>query len=220
MHLAIIMDGNRRYAKKNLIKTAMGHQAGVTALNRVMEWCPKYGVSTLTVYALSTENLIKRDATEINNLFKIFTNTIRSYKRKLIGKNVRVKVMGGIKNLPTQLCEAMDGLVESTKNGSELLLQICLNYGGRLEIIEAVNKAIRGGATQIDEQIITNNLYSNLEPDLILRPGGEKRMSNFLLWQSAYSEIHFLDSLWPDITEKEFALVINNYQNRERRFGK
>jgi len=219
MHLAIIMDGNRRFAARKNLETIMGHKAGVDTLNRVIEWCPKYGVDTLTVYALSTENLTNRSETELKNLFGIMTEAAKYYKSKLIKKNVMVKVLGTMENLPEKLAKSVANLVDSTSSGTGLLLQICLNYGGRGEIVRAVNKAIVAGETDFNEQKISKYLDSNLEPDLVVRPGGEQRISNFLIWQLAYSEIYFMDTFWPDIIEEDFARAVEFYQSRNRRFG-
>ena len=219
MHIAIVMDGNRRYASLNKLARITGHTQGANNLGKIMELCPKYGVDTLTVYALSGENLTKRSLDEVSSLLVLMTNMARHYKRKLIGRNVRVKIMGKLQSLPQDLQIAVEDLVESTKNGTELLLQICLNYGGRAEIVDAVNNAIAQGKTQITEELITQNLYSSNEPDLIIRPGGEIRLSNFLPWQGVYSELYFTDTLWPDFGEADLEKAVNFYQARQRRFG-
>jgi undecaprenyl diphosphate synthase len=220
MHVAIIMDGNRRYAKKNLIQTITGHQSGMETLQRILGYCPKYNIETLTVYALSTENFVKRDETEINNIFRVMLEGARKYKRQLIGENVRVRILGKIQRLPQDLQETCENLVDSTKECSRTLLQVCLNYGGRNEIVEAVNTAMKNGETEITEEVISKYLYTSLEPDLIIRPGGEFRLSNFLTWQSAYSELYFTDKLWPEFDEEELKKAVDYYQSRNRRFGK
>jgi undecaprenyl diphosphate synthase len=219
MHLGIIMDGNRRYAKANLLEIFQGHKKGVDSLANVINLCPKYNIDTLTVYAFSTENNYKREEVEVNNLFRIMVESIRKYKRNLIGKNVRVRILGKLQKLPVSLQESLDDITESTKQGSKLLLQICLNYGGRSEIIEAVNQAIKEGEKVITEEIISNKLYSNLEPDIIIRPGGEYRLSNFLTWQSVYSELYFTETLWPNFNENDLIKALNFYHSRARRFG-
>lgn len=219
MHIAIIMDGNRRFAAANNLARIIGHAQGADNLGKIMQLCPKYGVHTLTVYALSGENLTKRSVDEVSNLVDLITKMARSYKRKLIGQNVRVKIMGKLKSLPSDLQTAVEELVESTKDGTKLLLQICLNYGGRAEIVDAVNNAIASGQTLITEELITQNLYSANEPDLIIRPGGELRLSNFLPWQGVYSELYFTETLWPDFGEAELAKAVEFYQSRQRRFG-
>ena len=213
------MDGNRRYAKKNLLETFQGHKKGVDSLANIINLCPKYNIDTLTVYAFSTENKNQREEVEVNNLFKIMINSIRKYKRNLIGKNVRVRILGKLQKLPQSLQDSLEDITESTKLGTKLLLQVCLNYGGRSEIIEAVNKAIQDGETVITEEMISSKLYSNLEPDIIIRPGGEYRLSNFLTWQSVYSELYFTETLWPNFDENDLAEALNFYHSRKRRFG-
>ena len=213
------MDGNRRYAKKNLLETFQGHKKGVDSLANIINLCPKYNIDTLTVYAFSTENKNQREEVEVNNLFKIMINSIRKYKRNLIGKNVRVRILGKLQKLPQSLQDSLEDITESTKLGTKLLLQVCLNYGGRSEIIEAVNKAIQDGETVITEEMISSKLYSNLEPDIIIRPGGEYRLSNFLTWQSVYSELYFTETLWPNFDENDLAEALNFYHSRQRRFG-
>jgi len=220
MHLAIIMDGNRRWAKRNMLATALGHNNGAKALARITELCPKYGVDVLTVYALSGENLIKRSENEVNDIFRTMIEAARSYKRQLVGENVRVRILGRISKLPIDIQESVAALVESTKNCTKLVLQICLNYGGRSEITQAVQKAIDNGEKEITEEVITRYIDSGPEPDLIIRPGGEFRLSNFLTWQSAYSELYFTDKLWPDFDEEELKKAIEFYNSRQRRFGK
>lgn len=214
------MDGNRRYAKQNLVQIILGHRKGVLSLENLIELCPKYNIDIVTVYAFSTENFVNRTQDEQNNLFKVITEAARFYKRKLVGRDVRVKVLGKLQRLPEELVEAVDSLVDSTKEGTKVLLQLCLNYGGRAEIVEAVQKALESGEKEITEQTISKYLYSNLEPDLIIRPGGEFRLSNFLTWQSAYSELFFTDTLWPDFGETDLVKALDFYNSRQRRFGK
>lgn len=220
MHIGVIMDGNRRYAKQNLVQIILGHRKGVLSLENLIELCPKYNIDTVTVYAFSTENFVNRTQEEQNNLFKVITEAARFYKRKLVGRDVRVKVLGKLQRLPEELVEAVDSLVDSTKAGTKVLLQLCLNYGGRSEIVEAVQKAVNSGEKEFTEEIISKYLYSCLEPDLIIRPGGEFRLSNFLTWQSAYSELFFTDTLWPDFGEADLVKALDFYNSRQRRFGK
>jgi undecaprenyl diphosphate synthase len=220
MHVGIIMDGNRRYAKKNFLSVALGHQGGFQALNKIVDYCPKYGIDTLTVYALSTENITKRSSEEVSNIFKILIEGARKLKRKLIGEGVRVKFLGRMHNLPDEVVEALNNLMEATKDCSKGLLQVCFNYGGRLEILEAVQLAIEAGEKKITEEIVNKYLYSPLEPDLIIRPGGEFRLSNFMTWQSVYSELYFTDKLWPEFKEQDLKDAVDFYNSRQRRLGK
>jgi undecaprenyl diphosphate synthase len=220
MHVGIIMDGNRRYAKSQLKDTFFGHDAGAKTLAKLVEWCPKYGINTLTVYALSTENLIKRDATELNSLFKVIVHATNFYKNKLIDNGIKVQLLGKLENLPQALQQGITDLIEDTKNGNNLVLQLCLNYGGRNEIVNAVNKGIENGEKIFSEEILQKYLDSALEPDLIIRPGGEWRLSNFLTWQCAYSELYFSPKMWPEFKEEDFKLAIDTYNSRNRRYGK
>lgn len=219
MHIAVIMDGNRRFAKQNLLQVFEGHKKGVDSLARLIDLCPKYNIDTITVYALSTENFGKRSEGEMTNIFKIMVEAARYYKRKLVGHNVRVKILGKLQKLPRELVDAADSLVEGTREGTKVLLQVCLNYGGRSEIVEAVQKALDSGEENITEEIINKYLYSSLEPDLIIRPGGEFRLSNFLTWQSAYSELYFTETLWPNFDEPDLVKALDFYYSRQRRFG-
>lgn len=219
MHIGIIMDGNRRYAKSKHIPTALGHSMGLKNLLNITKACVKNQVKTLTVYALSTENLVKRDSQEVANILNIILTGIKKYKTLLIDNSVRIKILGKVTNLPEKIKTKLEDLVEQTKNGSEILLQICLNYGGRDEIIRSVNKAIQSGVTVIDELTIDKFLDSSLQPDLIIRPGKETRVSNFLTWQGVYSEYYFSDKYWPEFDEGDLANAINFYNSKQRRFG-
>jgi len=219
MHLGIIMDGNRRWAKLHALETIFGHNNGVKTLDKLLEICPSLGIQTITVYALSTENFVKRSELEIINLVDVISDAALKYKEKLIWKNVRVKVLGEINKVPKKLKSSLLQLVDETKDCSKSLLQICINYGGRNEIIRAVKKTIANGE-EISEETISKNLDSNLEPDLIIRPGGHRRLSNFLMWQSAYSELYFTDVLWPDFNEAELIKALDYYNRQERKFGK
>ena len=213
------MDGNRRWAKSHALETIFGHHNGVNTLDKLLEVCPKYGINIITVYVLSTENFAKRSPLEINHLVDVISNAAVSYKEKLLGKNVRVRVLGELSKAPQKLKDSLFQLVDETKGCTKSLLQLCINYGGRSEIIRAIQKTIASGQA-VTEETITSNLDSGLEPDLIIRPGGHKRLSNFLLWQGAYSELYFTDTLWPDFDEKELRKALEFYQNQERKFGK
>jgi undecaprenyl diphosphate synthase len=218
MHVAIIMDGNRRYAKNNLLATIDGHRKGMLTLRKIVESSIKNQVQTLTVYALSSENLLKRSDDEISNIFKVMKEAIVRFKRELIGTGVRVKILGKINNLPKPLQEAMMDLAHATEQGANLLLQVCINYGGRMEIVEAAKKAVANNE-EINEESINKYLFSKLEPDLLIRPGGEYRLSNFLTWQTAYSELYFTNKLWPEFSELDYIDALNFFRTRQRRFG-
>jgi undecaprenyl diphosphate synthase len=220
MHVAIIMDGNRRYAKSRNLPAVFGHAMGMRNLVKITKACVKNDIHTLTVYALSTENLIKRNADEVSNILNLIADSIKKHKKMLIGNNVRVKILGKLNSLPEKIANKLDELVDQTKNGKDILLQICLNYGGRDEIIRSVNEAIKNGEKEFDEDTINKYLDSSLQPDLIIRPGGETRISNFLTWQGVYSEYYFSDKYWPEFDEKELKKAIATFNKKERRFGK
>lgn len=220
MHVGIIMDGNRRYAKEHGFSQIVGHSLGLKNLVNIISKCSQLGVDTLTVYALSTENLKKRDQKEVNHLLGLVIEGVKKYKRQLIGENVRVKILGEIQSLPDKVVKNIDNITEQTKNGSKTLLQICLNYGGRDEIIRSVNKAINAGETIITEESIDKYLDSSLQPDLIIRSGGDLRTSNFLPWQSVYSEYYFTDKYWPEFNQEELVKAIEFFKSKQRRFGK
>lgn len=218
MHVAIIMDGNRRWAKSKGLKTSQGHLAGAENLGKILEVCPKLGIKTLTVYALSTENLVKRDLSELEALFNMMVDFARKYKRKLLGENVRVRVLGRIKNLPAKLQDALNDMVDSTKNCNKGVLQICLNYGGRQEIVDAVNN-LNAKKQAITEESLTEELnYPGV--DLMIRPGGEQRISGFQLWQGSYAELYFSEKMWPEFDENDLEKAITWFNERNRRFGK
>jgi undecaprenyl diphosphate synthase len=214
------MDGNRTFAKSRLLPTVYGHTKGMENLVEILEEATKLGVKTLTVYALSTENYLKREKGEVDHILKLIIKGARYYKRKLIGNNVRVKVLGKFQSLPAKIVQTLDNLVDQTKSGNQILLQICLNYGGRDEIIRSINKAIASGEKEITEEILSNYLDSSLEPDLIIRSGGFQRTSNFLPWQSVYSEYYFTDKTWPEFTKSDLKNAIDSFNQLKRKFGK
>lgn len=211
MHVAFIMDGNRRWAKKNLLSRLLGHKRGVDTIDRILKLAPKYNIDTITLYALSTENLTQRSKDEVSDLLEVMVESARKYKRKLIGSNVRAKIMGNLKALPEKLADMISSLENDTKNCTGQLLQVCIGYGSRDEIVRAVQKLIESGE-QVNEENIGKNLDSNLQPDLIIRTGGNQRLSNFLLWQSSYSELHFTDTLWPDFDERDLEIALNTLE--------
>ena len=217
MHLAIIMDGNRRFAKLNGLTKYIGHKMGVELLERVIDWCPKYGIDTLTVYALSTENL-KREEEELKNLFDL----IRDFARKtdvFMNNNVQMRMLGNFEGIRDDTSEALKNLESVTKENTKFLFQVCVNYGGRDEIIRAIKKLNESG-DDVNEENLSKYLDSSLVPDLILRTGGNKRLSNFLLWQSAYSELLFLEKHWPEFSEKDLENAVKYFNEQQRRFGK
>ncbi len=219
-HIAIIMDGNGRWAKRRGMPRTFGHKAGETSVKRIIEKCYKEGISTLSLFAFSTENW-KREQTEVNTLFEILGNFLKKYVKVAVERQIRIRIMGDYSKLPEKLQKPIVDTLEKTKDFSRLTLNIGLNYGGRDEIIMACNKAVALGK-EITEEDFSKLLYTEglTDPDLVIRTSGEQRFSNFMLYQCAYSELYFTDVLWPDFDEAELDKAIEWYQNRDRRFGK
>lgn len=223
-HIAIIMDGNRRWAKKMGLKPVEGHKAGVKALEKIVENFQKHGISILTVFAFSTENW-SRPKNEVNYLMRLLKNTIKTKVKKFHKQNIKLIVSGKIKDLSKDLQETIHEAVQLTKDNTDGILNIALNYGGREEIINAVKKIIKetkGEIKGITEETFQKYLYTKdlPDPDLIIRTSGEQRISNFLTWQLAYSELYFSDKYWPDFDSAELDKAISEYERRQRRFGK
>lgn len=225
-HIAIIMDGNGRWAMKKGLPRSLGHKAGVDALKDIVKVCSDLGVRILTVYAFSTENW-KRPKEEVGYLMKLLIEYMRKEIEELNANRVRIKILGDIKLLPNATKEEILNAVEFTKNNNGLQFNIALNYGGRLEILNAcknITNDLKTNKIQIDlldEELFKEYLYTgeDPDPDLIIRTSGERRLSNFLLWQGAYSELVFTDTLWPDFKKENLIEAINEYQSRNRRFG-
>lgn len=218
-HIAIIMDGNGRWAKKRGLPRTFGHKEGAAALRKIITHAAKLGIKYLTVYAFSTENW-KRSQEEVSALMFLFKSYIKNEEKNIMENNIRFIVSGRRENVSDSLLEAIDKLQEKSKNNSGLTFNIAFNYGGRAEIINAVNKILKSGKTSIDEVEFSKYLYNDIpDPELLIRTSGELRISNFLLWQIAYSEIYITDTLWPDFDEKELDKAIESYEKRDRRFG-
>lgn len=221
-HIAIILDGNGRWAKKRLLPRAMGHKAGCETLEKIVEDCARLGVSYLTVYGFSTENW-KRSEEEVSALMNLF----RLYMKKLMevanNNNVLVKMIGDKSKFAADIIEGIDKLVDSTKNNTGMVFTFAVNYGSRDEIKRAISNIISDNikAEDISEELISSYLDTagTPDPDLLIRTSGEFRISNYLLWQIAYSEIYITDTLWPDFNKNELIKAIENYNHRERRFG-
>ena len=226
-HIAIIMDGNRRWAKEKMLPSAAGHKKGVDALRTATKSCKKFGVKYLTVYAFSTENW-NRDKEEVSFLMELLAKTIKSEVPIFVENDIKLTFIGDRTPLKPELIKILEYGENETKNGKSLNLQIAFNYGARMEITNAVKRIceqIEDGNIDINditEDMISRNLYTaNMpDPDLLIRTGGEKRISNYLLWQSAYSEIYVTDTYWPDFDENAMANAIIDFKNRQRRFGK
>ena len=218
-HIAIIMDGNGRWAKNQNKPRVFGHKAGANTLRKIMEYCNKIGVTYLTVYAFSTENW-KRSQEEVDALMFLFKSYIKSERENLLKNKIRFMVSGREEGVNPSLMEAIKELEEVTSKDYEMTLNIAFNYGGRAEITDAVNKILKDGKTSITEEEFSKYLYNDIpDPDFVIRTSGEFRISNFLLWQIAYSEIYITDKYWPDFDEVEMEKAILSYSKRERRFG-
>jgi undecaprenyl diphosphate synthase len=219
-HIAIIMDGNGRWAKKRGLPRIMGHKEGIKAVKRVVKAARKYGIKYLTLYSFSTENW-KRPEEEVNFLFRLMEERLQVEGKNLHKNNVKVLFIGRRDNLPSVLQKIMNDIEKLTKNNTGLNLIFAINYGSRQEIVDGVGKIIAEGTKKITEKDITNHLWTgNIpDPDLIIRTSGEKRLSNFLLWQAAYSELYFTPVLWPDFKEADLLKALFDFQRRKRRFG-
>ena len=220
-HIAVIMDGNRRWAKAKNLPSAIGHKKGVDALKNIMRACDDFGVKYLTVYAFSTENW-NRKPEEVSFLMDLLGQTLKNELDEMNSNNVVVSFIGDITKLNPKLQEILQNAVNTTKNNTGVHLQIAFNYGSRAEIVRAVQNMINNGEKEITEEKFSHYLYTAQipDPDLLIRTGGEMRISNYLLWQIAYSEIIVVNELWPDFDKKSLAKCIVEYKNRNRRFGK
>ena len=225
-HVAIIMDGNGRWAPNKGRPRLFGHQAGARRVREIVESCPDLGIKYLTIFAFSTENW-KRTQIEVSGLMKLFKRYIYKETKPLIDAGVRVRFIGDRVRLEASLVKLMDQLENLTKENTEVNLTIAINYGGRDEVARAAKRMARDvqsgklSAENINEETLPRYLDTHVLPDpgLVIRTSGEARISNFLLWQSAYSEYEFIDTLWPDFTAEIFSSIVNEFENRERRFG-
>lgn len=213
------MDGNGRWAKQKLMPRSYGHLKGLDSVQRIIQYSIKYKIQVITLYAFSTENS-KRPKKEIDDLIHIFNKSISDQASNLIKNNITFKVLGDITFFPEELQKKISALEKKCKKNNGLNLNIALHYGGKKEIVDTVNKLFKRKKT-ITVDDIENNLDTSQFPnvDLLIRTGGEKRISNFLIWQLAYSELYFVDTLWPDFDEGIFIDALYFFQNRERRFG-
>lgn len=225
-HIAIIMDGNGRWAKQRKLPRTMGHRAGMKNIKMMVEESSNLGVKYLTLYAFSTENW-KRPTEEVGALMDLVVEFIDKEFEELHRNNVKLNSIGDISKLPAKSRIAIEDAKEKTRNNTGLTLNIALNYGGRDEIVRGVKEIAKDVVEgklkidSIDDQVISNHLYTKgmPDPDIIIRPSGELRISNYLLWQSAYSEFWFSDINWPDFTKADLRRAISDFQNRDRRFG-
>jgi undecaprenyl diphosphate synthase len=226
-HVAVVMDGNGRWANKRHLPRAAGHKAGVNATRQIVENCAKKGIEALTIFAFSSENW-NRPKAEVSSLMSLFVSTITAEVKKLDKKNVRVRFIGDRTRFSEKLQHSIEKSEQLTRNNSGLQLNIAANYGGRWDIVNACRRlaeAVEDGAVavdDIDEQMFDSSvsLCELPAPDLFIRTGGEQRISNFLIWQLAYSELYFVDTLWPDFSDEDLEASLNWYAGRQRRFGK
>ncbi len=222
-HIALIMDGNRRWAKGKGLPKIEGHRNGALALEKVIDRAGYWGVKSITAYAFSSENR-HRDPQEIKDLMYLLKYFIKSKRKKLHKLGAKLKILGDLSYFPQDLQEEINKTVDYLKNCSRINLNIALNYGGRAEIARACRNLIKENKKpeEISEEIIARYLYTrgDSDPDLVIRTGGELRLSNFLTWQSTYSELYFTEVLWPDFDGSELDKAIEEYSRRQRRFGK
>lgn len=218
-HLGIIMDGNGRWAKKRGMPRTLGHKAGADVFKKISKECGKIGIEEVTFYAFSTENW-KRPKEEVETLMRLFKDYLLEAKADLEASgNLRIRFVGEREGISEELLALMDEAVETTSARTGTMINVAVNYGGRQEIVSAVNKLIASGKTAVTEDDISSLMYTNPECDLIIRPSGEQRLSNFLLWQAAYSEFWYSDVLWPDFSEMDLHSALADFEKRNRRFG-
>jgi undecaprenyl diphosphate synthase len=226
-HVAVIMDGNGRWAKRQGLPRIMGHRRGVDTLKDLLRCCRDWGVQALTAYAFSTENW-GRPLEEVDFLMTLFERVLRQELREMMKENVRIRFIGNLNALPTSLQAEIERSMIETKDNQGICFSVATNYGGRQEIVRAcqtIAAQIKQGLIQpdeVDERLFEQHLYTTgiCDPDLLIRTSGEMRLSNFLLWQAAYAELYVTDTLWPDFDRQEFHRALVSYQQRERRFGK
>lgn len=226
-HLAIIMDGNGRWAKQKGLLRTLGHESGTKSVKVTVETCAKIGIENLTLYAFSTENW-NRPKLEVDTLMKLLVGSLRKELKTLQDNNIRLNSIGNLSKMPKSILKELNEVIEKTKNNTRMTLTLALSYGSReelLNVVKNISNKVKNNIISIDaidESIINEHLYTHNLPDvdLLIRTSGEHRISNFLLWQIAYAELFFTDVLWPDFTEEHLYEAIISYQKRERRFGK
>lgn len=226
-HIGFIMDGNRRWAKSKMLPVKLGHKQGAETLKRIVRYANRIGVKYMTVYAFSTENW-KRSEEEVNALMKLLQDYLNDFTKEADTENIVIRVLGDVNVLSEGLQEGISSAIERTQNNTGIIFNIALNYGGRAEMIKAIkeiSEEVKNGKLDLDEiteETVSAHLYTHgqPDPDLIVRTSGEMRLSGFLMWQSTYSEILFMDKYWPDFLEKDLDEVIATYQKRKRNFGK
>ena len=229
-HVAIVMDGNRRFALASGMQRQYGHRMGKEKVREVMRWCRDSGIKYLTVYALSTENLTTRSPDELEVLYGLYEAGFKELAtdKEIHRDRVRCKAVGQIDLLPPQVAHAIDEAEKATKDYNDLVFTVCLAYGARQELVHAIKRILTDhddgkiGLDDVNEELVSEYLYTSgmPDPDLVIRTSGEERVSNFLLWQMAYAELCFVDVYWPAFRKRDFLRVIRTYQGRQRRYGK
>ena len=219
-HIAVIMDGNGRWARQRGLPRLAGHKAGVESVREIVSACADLGIEVLTLYSFSTENWL-RPKEEVSDLMKLLAFALRRETRKLKENNVRLRAAGRLGALPAEMRAELERSLKALGDNTGLCLNLALNYGSRQEIVDAVNRLIASGAAKISEDDLSRNLYTAglPDPDLVIRTSGELRLSNFLLWQSAYAELYVTSVLWPDFRREHLREAIADFQRRQRRFG-
>jgi undecaprenyl diphosphate synthase len=226
-HIAIIMDGNGRWARRRRMPRVAGHQAGVGPVRSTVETCARLGIKVLTLYAFSLENW-KRPRAEVETLWRLLRYYLRQELPELQKNDIRLQAIGRPEALPAQVRRELDAAVDATAANRGLVVNLAINYGGRAEIVDAINSILevarldgRLASLKLDEELISSNLYTSScpDPDLLIRTSGEMRISNFLLWQIAYAELYVTETLWPDFTRRDLLQALLEYQKRERRYG-
>ena len=226
-HVAVIMDGNGRWAKKKMLNRVKGHEKGADTVRMIVRASRELGISVLTLYAFSTENW-QRPETEINALMTLLKRFLKSERQEMLNNNIRLNTIGEIERLPDSVSRQLRETMQASQNNSGMILNLALSYGARPEIVRMAQQLSAAAAAgnlkpeSIDEETVSKHLYTrNIpDPDLLIRTSGEMRISNFLLWQIAYSEIYITDTLWPDFNRDEYIAILKDYQGRDRRYGK
>ncbi|MBM3314307.1 di-trans,poly-cis-decaprenylcistransferase [candidate division WOR-3 bacterium] len=221
VHVAVIMDGNGRWARSRGLPRALGHRAGVKALRRAVEACPDLGIRYLTAYTFSTENW-QRPRSEVERLMVLFGRSIDEHRRDLMANNVRVRVIGRLQALPARVRLKFEELATATAINTGVTMTLAISYGGRAEIVDACRRAVAAGRPPGTDADFAAMLYAPdlPDPDLLIRTGGDQRISNYLLWQLAYTELYFTDTLWPDFGAKDLADAVADFARRRRRYGR
>jgi len=226
LSVGIILDGNRRFARKRGLNAWLGHKYGVENVKNILEWCQELGIKELTLYSFSIDNF-KRSEKEIKFLFNLFKHYIKQLKndKRLSKKGIRINYIGRLNMFPKSIQKEMHEVMEKTKKNNKFIVNFAMAYSGRAEIVDATKKIIKKVKNNeikfedIDEKLFNENLYLSRNLDILIRTGGEKRLSDFLIWQSNYSELFFTKKLWPEFSKEDLIGIINEFKSRERRFG-